>query len=197
MNKGGLMNKVIIQSGVVLSILLFCTRAHAQFSERIPAFDGTLHLSMSTTGKDNSASLTAGINGRRIPIGLTAGISYMEFDYTYQQLDLKKPCVWALNVTAMLRLAAIDWRSMDFNLYTTANRYDEHLFMEYGAKIGIMANVRTRLYAYAALRKGGYQTKQIEDAITFKSYSVMTYGMTIALLFRNGYDGYQFYDKTN
>jgi len=190
------MNK-IIQTGVVLIALLLCTPTHAQFTERIPAFDGTVHLSMSTTGKDNSASLTAGINGRRIPIGLTAGVSYMEFDYTYQQLDLKKPCIWALNVTAMLRLAAIEWRSMDFNVYTAAYRYDEHLFMEYGAKIGIMANVRTRIYAYAGYGKGGYKTKQIEDAITLKPYSVMTYGITIALLFRNGYDGYQFYYKTN
>ncbi|HEY6977224.1 MAG TPA: hypothetical protein VH396_13100 [Chitinophagaceae bacterium] len=170
-----------------MKLLLLCLLAaltlsvHAQFGTRLQAFDGTVHLTMNTTGTDNSVALTAGINGRRIPVSLTAGIGYIELD-DVKQLDLKPP---AINVTTMLRLAEIDFRSIDFNVYGSAYKQGK-LFLEYGGKIGALLNDRTRLYANAGYRSG-YKFPEHEK------YGAMVYGVTFALLFWNGYNGYDYY----
>lgn len=170
-------------------------------SETLQAFDATIQLTTASTFKDNSATLTIGMNGRRIPVSFTAGLGYMELDEDYKKLHLPSSCFLTLNVTSMLRLAHIRYRSTDFNIYGSVNTTKHNkVFFEYGGKIGILANDRTRLYVFSGYRFCHYgvtKRQQIVDAVRVqqqqKVYGVMVYGITFALLFCNGYSGYDFY----
>jgi len=177
-----------------------CLCATAQY-ETLQAFDATIQLTTATTFKDNSGTLTMGMNGRRIPVSFMAGLGYMELDEDYRKLHLPSPCFLTLNVTSMLRLAYIRPHSTDFNIYGSINTTKQgKIFYEYGGKIGILANDRTRLYLFSGYRFCHYKVtkqQQIVDAVRVqqqqKVYGVMVYGITFALLFCNGYTGYDFY----
>lgn len=155
---------------ILTSILILLSSS--LIAQDLQAFDATLNINVGMRSKQNSnVSVQAGINGRRIPVSLLVGASYFEFqDY---KNDLSKV---GLNATVMLRLANIEFRSMDLNAYSTAYKFDNYFF-EYGFKLGGLINNRTRIYLSAGEVKGD----------NYKSFIV---GAHFSLFFFNGYSAY-------
>jgi hypothetical protein len=178
-----------------LLMLVLSVTAQAQSGTRLKAFDGTIHLTMSTTGKDNFGSVSAGITGRRMPLSVLVGIGYAEFDEHYQDMGLSKPCVWSADGTVMLRALRIDFHNMDLNGYATVHKGRKSFLsygLEYGGSIGTLVNDKSRLYLNVGYRRGFILPKD-----QTYSYSSMIYGVTFALLFFNGDDGYTLHNSIN
>jgi hypothetical protein len=155
---------------IFLSLLIISSSLNAQ----LQAFDATLNLNMGVRSNQNSnLTVQAGINGRRIPVSLLAGASYFEFQNYSKYKELSKI---GLNTTLMLRLASIEFRSMDLNAYSTAHKFDNYFF-EYGFRIGMLTNDRTRLYLSMGEVKGN-------------NYRSVIVGAHFSLFFLNGYSAY-------
>lgn len=154
---------------ILFIVTLLCSAVNAQTT---PAFDGTLTLNMSLRNHQNSSvGIQAGINGRRLPFSILAGASYMEFqNYKTEESKL------GLNATAMLRLASIQFRSTDLNAYATAYKFDR-CFFEYGAKIGMLINDRSRIYLSLGTMQGS-------------NYHSFVAGVHFNMFFFNGYSAY-------
>jgi hypothetical protein len=142
---------------------------------QLQAFDATLNLNLGVRSNQNSnVTVQAGINGRRIPVSLLVGASYFEFQGYSKYQELSKV---GLNTTLMVRLASIEFKSMDFNAYSTAYKFDSYFF-EYGFRIGMLTNDRTRLYFSMGEVKGN-------------NYRSVIVGAHFSLFFENGYSAYQ------
>jgi hypothetical protein len=149
------------------------------FAQRMQAFDAAISLNVGIRPvQDSHANISAGISGRRLPVSLFIGYGCMEFDNDYLKMKYTHATQWNYNATLMLRMVHIDFRSMDFNLYGTARRTHNDYFYEYGGKLGLLANDRTRLYLSAG---------EITGPNKYKSVIV---GAHITLFFFNGYSAY-------
>lgn len=160
-----------------LLCLLGCA-SFAQFSETTQAFDPALQLTVGCRKQqDLSVSLAAGLSERRIPVSFFAGVNYSEFDATTAvHTDKHYLSTFGYNATVMLRLFNIDYRSTDFNVYGTVFKNVDYVY-EYGAKLGILANDRTRIYFNVAEMKNNY-------------YNSVKVGVSFSLFFFNGYNAY-------
>jgi hypothetical protein len=156
---------------IFLSLLIISSSLNAQ---QLQAFDAALNLNLSVRSNQNSnVTVQAGINGRRIPVSLLAGASYFEFQGYGKYQELSKV---GLNTTVMVRLASIEFRSMDINAYSAAYKFDNYFF-EYGFRIGMLTNDRTRLYLSMGEVKGN-------------NYRSVIVGAHFSLFFENGYSAY-------
>jgi hypothetical protein len=158
----------------LLTILLTASLSSLN-AQQLQAFDATLNLNMGVRSNQNSnLTVQAGINGRRIPVSLLAGASYFEFQNYSKYQELSKV---GLNTTLMVRLASIEFRSMDLNIYSTGYKFQKDIFYEYGVKMGILTNDRTRLYLSLGEVKGN-------------NYRSVIVGAHFSLFFENGYSAY-------
>jgi hypothetical protein len=163
--------------------IIICQMSFAQFGERVQAFDAAIHISGGVrSGQDLTTAIAIGISGRRLPLSLFVGGNIMEFDNDYINMGLTHPSTWGVNATAMARITHIDFRSMDFNVYSTIYKQPK-IFMEYGCKTGMLANDRTRLYLLTGYLTGKAQGKS-------ESYHSVVIGASISLFFFNGYSAY-------
>jgi hypothetical protein len=160
-----------------LLCLLSCS-IFAQFTQETQAFDPALQLSLGCRKQqDLSVSLAAGLSGRRIPISFMIGVNYSEFDATtIHHTGKHYLSTTGYNATVMLRLLNIDFRSTDLNIYGTVFKNTDYVY-EYGAKVGILANDRTRIYFNVADMKNNY-------------YNSIKIGVSFSLFFLNGYSAY-------
>jgi hypothetical protein len=116
--------------------IIICQMSFAQFGTRVQAFDAAIHISGGVrSGQDLTTSIAIGISGRRLPLSFFVGGNIMEFDNDYINMGLTHPSTWGINATAMARITHIDFRSMDFNVYSTIYKQPK-IFMEYGCKTG-------------------------------------------------------------
>jgi hypothetical protein len=162
------MKKII--TAITIAISSFTASA-----QKIQAFDATLNLNMSVRTQQNSGMvIQAGANGRRIPLSLLIGASYLEFQNYSKYQDRSKV---GLNAMLMLRMYHIDFRAMDFNLYSTAHKFGNDYFLEYGGKAGILINDRSRIYVSLGEMKG-------------KGYTSVIAGVHFSLFFFNGYNAF-------
>jgi hypothetical protein len=170
---------------LTLATLFISCIAKAQFGENIQAFDCAIHYSLNSTAKaDLSSSLSVGASGRRIPVSLFVGANFMQLENDFQKLGYKSSITTGFNVTAMLRLCHIDFRSMDLNAYSTLYKEHNKYFLEYGFKTGILLNDRTRMYAHM-----GYIYCNNTASKEYR-YGTINIGASFSLFFFNGYDAY-------
>jgi hypothetical protein len=163
---------------ITTALCFFSLASFAQFTQETQAFDPALQLSLGCRKQqDLSVSLAAGLSGRRIPISAMIGVNYSEFDVTeIRHADKHYLSTTGYNATVMLRLLNIDFRSTDFNVYATVFKNTDYIY-EYGAKVGILANDRTRIYFNVADMKNNY-------------YNSVKIGVSFSLFFLNGYSAY-------
>jgi hypothetical protein len=167
-----------------LFVILCSITTQCQTTDKLQAFDGTIHFSVgSKTGNDNYAMIAAGISGRRIPISFFVGSNYEEFSNDFQRLNLKQESTLGWNATLMTRLCHIEFRTMDLNAYTTIYKEHDNILFEHGAKIGILLNDRTRLYLNAGYMYNKASGKDL-------GYRAVVVGVSFSLFFFNGYSAY-------
>lgn len=161
---------------LMLFVSLFC-KAQA-WDEKPPAFDASLNITGAMrSNQDLGVTICAGVYGRRIPVSLFVGVNYMEFDNYKTESGIQTFSTVGYNGTLMLRVKSIDWRVMDFNVYSTLYRDEKKNFYEYGVRIGLMPNNRSRV----SLSLGTIQER---------NYHSFCIGSTFSLYFWNGFSAY-------
>jgi hypothetical protein len=163
----------------LLTILILLPVLSFAQDERIQAFDASLHVSMGIRPvQDQSVNISGGISGRRIPVSLLVGYGCLEFADDFPKMNYSRESQWLANATLMVRTMHIDFRSMDFNIYSTAYKLHKDYFYEYGGMIGMLVNDRSRIYLSAGELTG-------KD-----HYKAPMVGVHFALYFFNGYSAY-------
>ena len=168
---------------IILILIASYLNVIAQYSQNVNSFDKSINLTMGSRKGDNNVSVQFGVLGRKIPLSFLVGGHYMEFDNDAAKIGLNgKYGTWGGNVSGVFRVFPFDAyfmnRTIDFNLYGTGyfNKNVLPLY-EYGGKVGIMVNTRSRIYVNAG-------------TIQNKEYKSFCFGATFSLLFFNGYSAY-------
>jgi hypothetical protein len=166
---------------LILILIASYSNVIAQYEQNINSFDKAINLTMGSRKGDNNVNVQFGVLGRKIPLSFLVGGHYMEFDETGKGMGLNTgKC--GVNGSVMLRVFPFDAyfmnRTIDFNVYGTSyfNKGIAPLY-EYGGKVGIMINTRSRIYVNAG-------------TIRNDKYNSFCFGATFSLLFFNGYSAY-------
>ena len=168
---------------LILILIASYSNVIAQYEQNINSFDKAINLTMGSRKGDNNVSVQFGVLGREVHLSFLVGGHYMEFDNDAAKIGLNgKYGTWGANVSGMVRVFPFDAyfmnRTIDFNIYGTSYfNKDIHPLYEYGGKIGIMLNTRSRIYVNA----GSVQNKE---------YKSFCFGATFSLLFFIGYSAY-------
>jgi hypothetical protein len=178
--KEGVYNKqsihYTIKSFITAIVLLIGMSSHAQiFEEKQRAFDAALNITGAMrSNQDLGVTVSAGVYGRSIPVSLFVGVNYMELD-NYGKVGIGSAT--GINGTLMLRIKSIDWRDADLNAFSTVYRDNKRIFYEYGVRVGLMPNNRSRLSLSLGIMKE-------------RNYHSFCIGSTFSLYFWNGFNAY-------